>query len=170
MANRALSTSRRTLLGAAAALPILALPTPVRPERSRGASLAPNEAQWNERLARYRRLEARAKAAAETGWFRANDAYNRACATPGADHKAAFARVDRAEKLYWHRCTAPLQEAAEALVLTPAPDLEALHAKLAVIRAHQLHEEGSMERHCIEVLEDDVGRLQTGVTISGNEA
>jgi hypothetical protein len=106
------------------------------------------------------RLAARTKAAAETGWFRAaNDRFNRESATPGTDGPTAFARISRAEDLYWRRCTAPMQEAAEALVLTPAPDLEGLHDKLTVIRTHQLHEEGSMERDCIEVLEEDVGRF-----------
>ena len=33
-----------------------------------------------------------------------------------------------------------MQEAAAALVLTPAPDLAALRDKLAVIRTRQLHE------------------------------
>jgi hypothetical protein len=113
--------------------------------------------EWTARLARYRALAARTKTAAETGWFRAaNDRFNRESTTPGSD---GFARISRAEDLYWRRCTAPLAAAAEALVLTPAPDGEALRAKLAVIRVHQLHEEGSMERDCIEVLEEDVGRL-----------
>jgi hypothetical protein len=165
MAAPALSTSRRTLLGAAAAL----LPLPViasaakqsRPDSDAAldcrASLAMT---WSTRLARYRHLAARAKAAAETGWFRAaNDRYYRACEIPGTDRKAEFARVSRAEDLYWRRCTAPMQEAAIALVLTPPPDLEALREKLAVIRAHQLHKEGSMSRDCIEVLEEDVGQL-----------
>jgi hypothetical protein len=167
MADRALSTSRRTLLGAAAAIPIAALP--VIASAVKQSSLDPSAAldcraslamTWNTRLARYLRLEARAKAAAETGWFRAaNDRYYLACATPGANRKAEFARVSRAEDLYWRRCTAPMQEAAVALVLTPPPDLEALREKLAAIRAHQLHEEGSMSRDCIEVLEEDIGRL-----------
>jgi hypothetical protein len=117
---------------------------------------------WNERLARYRRLTAQAKAAAETGWFRAaNDRYTRESATPGADRKAAFARVSRAEDLYWCRCTAPMQDAAIALVLTPPPDLEALRDKLGAIRAHHLHEEGSMSSDCMEVLEEDVEQLAT---------
>jgi hypothetical protein len=116
---------------------------------------------WNERLTRYRHLAARAKAAAETGWFRAaNDRYYRACADPTADRKAAFARVGRAEDLYWRRCTDPMQKAAAALVLTPAPDLEALRHKLAVIRAHQLHELDCMSRDCFELLEEDVGQLR----------
>jgi hypothetical protein len=54
-----------------------------------------------------------------------------------------------------------MQEAAVALVLTPAPDLEALQNKLAVIRDHQLYEARSMERGCFEVLGDDVLRLHT---------
>ncbi|MEA3036646.1 MAG: hypothetical protein QOH04_2418 [Sphingomonadales bacterium] len=169
MAAPALSTTRRTLLGAAAGLlPAIALgeggsrPSLVRPEPVEGP-VYPSSADrtlWNNRLARYRRLAARAKAAAETGWFRAaNDRYYRACADPTADRKTAFARVNRAEDQFWRRCTAPLQQAAVALVLTPAPDLEALRVKLAVIRAHQLHEEGSMSRDCFEVLERDVDRL-----------
>jgi hypothetical protein len=115
--------------------------------------------EWTARLTRYRALAARTEAAAETGWFRAaNDRFNRESAAPGTDAPTAFARISRAEDLYWRRCTAPMQEAAEALVLTSAPDLEALRDKLAVIRAHQLHEEGSIERDCIEVLEDDLVR------------
>jgi hypothetical protein len=31
-------------------------------------------------------------------------------ADPGTDRKAAFARMTRAENLYWHCCTAPMQE------------------------------------------------------------
>jgi hypothetical protein len=34
-----------------------------------------------------------------------------------------------------------------------------LRHKLAAIRAHQLHEEGSMSRDCIEVLLEDARRL-----------
>jgi hypothetical protein len=158
MADRALSTSRRTLLGAAASLPLLALPAAARGQACTPVP-APDAEQWTPHLTRYRALAARTKTAAETGWFRAaNDTYNRACADRTADRQAAFARVDRAENLFWHRCTAPLAAAAEALVLTPTPDLEALRVKLAVIRVHQLHEEGSMRRDCIEVLEEDVHR------------
>lgn len=91
-------------------------------------------------------------------------------ADPTADHETAFARLDRAEDVFWRRCTQPLNEAAEVVVLTPVHDLEALRAKLAIIRAHQLHEEGSMERDCVEVLDEDVGRLQqtprSGIPVS----
>jgi hypothetical protein len=160
MADRALSTSRRALLGAAAALPFL-----------KGQSRVTVPCEWTTRLACYRGLADRAKAVAETGWFRAaNDTYARACADPAADRKAAFARVSRAEHLYWRRCTAPMQEAAEALVLTPATDLEALREKLAAIRTHQVHEEGSMARDCIEVLEKDVDmQLCRGETPGSSE-
>ena len=162
MADRALSTSRRALLGAAASLPLLPLSPSVRPERSRGAPLAADHALWKTNLARYRRLAARAEAAAETGWFRAaNDRYYRESADPSADRKAAFARVSRAEDLYWRRCTDPMQQAAATLALTPAPDLEALRTKLALIRTHELQELDCMTRNCFEVLQEDVGRLTT---------
>lgn len=93
MADRALSTSRRALLGAAASLPVLAISTPVRPEPVETKSTAgqrllfpSSRTLWNQRLARYRRLAARAEAAAETGWFRAaNDRYAREAADPAAD-------------------------------------------------------------------------------------
>src|SRR4051812_39105752 len=84
MAGHEPTTTRRRILGAAAALPVLALANPVRAEPVEARPLLsdpPDRAEWNERLARYRRLTARAKAAAETGWFRAaNDRYTRACA------------------------------------------------------------------------------------------
>jgi hypothetical protein len=116
-------------------------------------------ALWDRRLAHYRRLAAAAKAAAENGWFRAaNDRFYREKADPAADHKAAFARLDRAEDLYWHRCTEPMQEAAVALALTPAPHVEALRTKITVIRTHELHELECMPRDCFEVLEEDVAR------------
>lgn len=153
-------TTRRSVLHAVAALPALAMPTGVRAEPFEAPPPPADRAVWNARLARYRHLAARAKAAAETGWFRAaNDRFYRESADPAADRKAAFARMTRAENLYWHRCTAPLHEAAVALVLTVPPNIEALRDKLGAIRAHQLHEEGSMKRDCIEVLEGDLGIL-----------
>jgi hypothetical protein len=138
------------------------LPASVRPERVERRPLPPTKAEtlWNAHLARYRRLAARAEAAAETGWFRAaNDRYYRESADPSADRKAAFARVSRAEDLYWRRCTDPMQQAAATLALTPAPDLEALRTKLALIRTHDLQELDCMTRNCFEVLEEDAGAL-----------
>lgn len=52
-----------------------------------------------------------------------------------------------------------MQQAAAALALTPAPDLEALRTKIALIRTHELQELDCTTRNCFEVLEADVGRL-----------
>lgn len=67
--------------------------------------------------------------------------------------------IDRAEDAYWRRCTDPMQKAAVALALTPAPDIPAVRAKIAVMRAHELEELECMERHPLEVVEEDLGRL-----------
>lgn len=153
------SISRRRVLGAAAAIPLLPF-APVRAEPVEAPAYPPDRELWDRNLARYHRLAARAKKAEETGWFRAaNERFYRERADPGTDRKAAFARMTRAENLYWRRCTAPMQEAAIALVLTPPPDLEALREKLTVIRAYQLYELGSMEQDCLEVMKRDVERL-----------
>ncbi len=164
MADRALSTSRRALLGAAAAIPFLPLqPAGTGPIGGPPLPPSPALAEWNERLTRYRHLAARAKAAAETGWFRAaNDRYYRESADPAADHQAAFARLDRAEELYWRRCVEPLERAAVALVTAPPPNLEALANKLALIRSHRLLEAECLDRDCFEMLEEDVRQLATG--------
>jgi hypothetical protein len=132
--------------------------------------------RWNRRLARYRRLAARTKEAAETGFFReANDRYNREraevevrfgsweAAAANADgrtlRKAIFARVAAAEEAFWTRCTHPMQKAAALLALTPAPDLPALLAKIRVMQEQQLHELEIVGRPVLEVLAEDVGRL-----------
>jgi hypothetical protein len=160
MADRALSTSRRALLGAAAVIPLLPLAS-VRAEPVEVPRLPPSRQAWDRNLTRYRNLAARSKKAEETGWFRAaNERWYRESDDPGTDRKAAFARMTRAENLFWHRCSAPMQEAAVALVVTPAPDLCALRRKLAVIRAHQLHQEGSMEGYWVDLLEEDVSACE----------
>ena len=171
MAGDKPSISRRRVLGAAALLPMAALAAPTYAH-----STAADPALWERRLALYGRLVARATKAAESGWFRAaNDRYARECGEietrfGGKDaaaqseqaqvlRKTAFRRVDRAEDAYWRRCTAPMQEAAVALVLTPAPDLASLRAKIAVIRAHDLEELEVMPRPMLELLDEDVVRL-----------
>ena len=63
MAGREPSTTRRRVLGAAVALPVLALAPPaVRPEPVEGSPFSPEHRKactlWNRRLARYRRLDA----------------------------------------------------------------------------------------------------------------
>jgi hypothetical protein len=164
MADRALSTSRRALLGAAAAIPFLPLSASVQAEPVETPPFPSPavQAEWNERLARYQALAARAKAAAETGWFRAaNDRYYRESADPTADQEAAFTRLDRAEDLYWRRCTEPMEEAAVALVVAPAPSFAALRTKLAVIRVHQFEDSDRDTGTGLDVLEEDVERLTT---------
>lgn len=171
MAGDKPSISRRRVLGAAALLPVTALAAPTSANPT-----AADPALWAHRLAWYDRLVARATAAAETGWFRAaNDRYTRECGEIEARfggkeaaarseeacqlRKVAFRRMDRAEDTYWRRCTAPMQDAAVALVLTPAPDLQSIRAKIAVIRAHELEELECMTRHPLEVVSEDVARL-----------
>lgn len=158
-------TTRRRVLTAAASIPFLAL-TPVRAEPAEAPAFHPDRELWDRNLNRYNRLAAQAKKAEETGWFRAaNERFYSEMADPDTDRKAAFARMTRAENLFWHRCTAPMQEAAAQLVVTPAPDLEALRGKLTVIRSHQLYEPRSMERDWMEVLKQDLGRL---ISLSGS--
>jgi hypothetical protein len=165
MADRAFSTSRRAVLGAAAALPFLPLhPAGAQAPEARPSPPTQAEAEWNARLARYNHLAARARAAAETGWFRAaNDRYYREAADPTADHQAAFARLDRAEDLYWHRCVEPLETAAVALVLTPASGGIALNIKISIVRAHQLTEANFEDRECLGILQHDLMQLLCGL-------
>lgn len=157
MADRASSISRRRVLGAAAALPVATLLSP-----SALADPGPQRL-WDRRLARYRRCAAAAREAAEKGWFfAANRRFEREKAAARRDdaaRAAAWARLDAAEDAYWRRCTEPMQKAAVALALTPAPDLAALGEKIAVMRAEQLHELERMERGCFDVLAADVRRL-----------
>jgi hypothetical protein len=164
MAGNAPSISRRRVLGAAAVLPAFALSPPVRAEP---VEALPSSARrlWTARLTRYRRLAAEAQAIAETGWLRtANAHYESEAEALAADHppdadtrqSAAWDRLAEAEDRYWESCTAPLQNAAVALALTPAADLTAVREKIAVIRALRLQE---LEQDCLEVLEEDVARL-----------
>jgi hypothetical protein len=170
MAGREPSISRRRVLGAAAVLPVSALiPAPAL------AGLQ-SHALWERRLAHYYRAVARAEEAATTGWFRAaNDRHYRDVAEIEArfgDWKAAqrspegaalckaiWRRMDGAEDAYWKRCSGPLQRAAVALALTPAPDLEALRVKITVMRAQEQEPPDWLERHPFEVLAEDLGRL-----------
>lgn len=182
MAAEPHSSTRRRVLGAAAALPVLALagfPASAQatvPERGLSPSPNPAQALWNRRLARYRRLHARWKAEAETGAFRAaNDLYYREQAGLSARFgswekarrsrigkplcAAAFARVSAAEDAYYDRCTAPMHRAAIRLALTPAPDLQALLVKINLILEHQFETFDCAVEHPYEVLRDDVRRL-----------
>lgn len=172
MAGHVSSISRRRVLGAAAALPILAsIPAPV-------AGLAPPAERrlWNRRLARYRRLAAEAEEVATTGWFRAANArHERDAAVIAARFgswdlaresregaalcDAIWRRMGEAEDAYWERCTAPMQRAAAAVALTPVPDLDALRTKVAVMREQALDELELMSRQPLTVLLEDLRQL-----------
>lgn len=180
MAVQPLSTTRRALLGAAAALPIAALAGPPlsarAPDPIRGAQPSPAAEIWTRRLAHYRRLHARAKAEEETGAFRAaNDAYNEVFAEmtarfgtwPKARRSktakplctAAFARITAAEAAYCRQYTVPLEKAVLALVRTPAPDLHALRAKIEVMRDQEVDCLDGTPSDPLEVVWEDVRRL-----------
>jgi hypothetical protein len=178
MADCALITSRRALLGAAAALHVAAFSTSVRAEPVEALPFTDGRARtlFARRLARYRRLAARTRESAETGFFRAaNDCYNReraalearygsweaAAATPEgrAHRRAIFAPVAAAEEAFYQSCTRPTQQAAAALALTPAPDLPALLAKIRVMQELELDELDILGRPVLEVLAEDVARL-----------
>jgi hypothetical protein len=174
MATKPFSTTRRALLGAAASLPIAALPTAVIASAPKESS--PARTLWNRRLATYRRLAARTREAAETGFYRqANDLYEREQAAlalrfgswPAAREskegrplcRAAFERLDAAEEAFYDRCTAPMQRAAARLAVTPASDMEALLEKIRIMQERELDELDCMDRPLLEVLAEDVRRL-----------
>jgi hypothetical protein len=172
MADRVSSISRRRVLGAAAAFPILAsLAVPVA-----GLAAPPDRRLWNRRLARYLRLAAMAEEVATTGWFASANARHasvadaikarfgsweeaRRCPEGSALCDPAWDRIEEAEGAYWDRCTAPMQKAAVALALTAAPDLDGIRTKIGIILAHQLDELDSMCRHPLDVILEDIERL-----------
>jgi hypothetical protein len=134
--------------------------------------------RWDRRLARYHRLHILWKAEAETGGFRAaNDRYNSERAALSARFgswdkarrsrigkplcAAAFARIDAAEDAYYDRFTSPMQRTAIRLVLTPAPDLHGLLAKLDVIREVGLEDFETMPRPAFELVREDLERFAT---------
>jgi hypothetical protein len=178
MAAQELSSTRRRVLGAVAALPVIALaglPAPAVIASAAKQSTAAIQT-WNRRLARYRRLHARWKAEAESGAFRAaNDRYQRektaieACFGNWATAlkskvarplmKAAFERINAAENVYYHRYTAPMLRAMTRLIQTPAPDLPAMLAKIEIIREHEPDLFEDAPPHSFEMLRKDVERL-----------
>ena len=173
MAAKPFSTTRRTLLGAAAALPILTLPADLSAEASAKAEA---RALRDRRLADYRRLLAAKEAEETAGAFRAaSDLYDaertaiearfgswdaaRETTEGRALCRAAFAPMDAAEEAFYDDFTAPLQRAAVELASTPAPNLAALLGKIQVMRERGLEDEGGMTRLVLEVLTEDVERL-----------
>ena len=185
MAAEPHSSTRRRVLGAAAAIPVLVLaglPAPAviaTPDPIRGKQSIPAQVLWNRRLARYQRLHAHWKFEAEQGAFRAaNDRYMRErtelSARFGSWEKArrsrtgkplcaaAFARVSAAEDAYYDRCTAPMHRALARLIRTPAPDLPALLAKLEIIREHEPDFFDDAPFHSFAMLREDVRLLISG--------
>jgi hypothetical protein len=194
MAGREPSTTRRRVLGGAAALPVAAflpaaaLPAPALPAPALPAPAepSPDRAAWERRLGEYLRIAREAEEAAESGWFAAANARYRAeyeavaarfgsweaaAASPEGRRlrRAAFARVCEAEELYWDRCTEPMQKAAVALALTPAPDVAAVRDKARAMRLLQLHELDCMTRDCFEVIEEDLGWLAAVARLQGGD-
>lgn len=173
------STTRRTLLGAAATLPLAALPAlapPVIAGSEETKKSNPAATLWNRRLATYRRLAARWQTEGATGAYAAaNEKYNRAYNELSARFgswmeairspigeplcRAAFAPVKVAKDAYYNDFTGPMHRAAIRLALTPAPDLPALLEKIRVIKDQELDEAASMTRPAMEVLAEDVARL-----------
>jgi hypothetical protein len=123
-------------------------------------------------------LAERAREAAETGFLaEANARYAREreiladpfgdCGTaadsteaPGFP-EAAFARVSHAEEIFYNRCTAPMLRAAILVALTPAPHVPALIQKVRIMQGHHLQEVDAMPRPILEILCDDIRRLQS---------
>jgi hypothetical protein len=184
MAAQPLSTTRRALLGAAAALPIAALAGPTAApviatqDPIRGKQSSPAAEIWTRRLARYRLLHTRAKVEEETGAFRAaNEAYNQVFAEMTARFgswpkalrskagkplcTAAYARITAAETAYCRQYTVPLEKAALALMRTPAPDLHALRTKIEVMRDQEVDCLDGTPSDPLEVVWADVRRLTT---------
>jgi hypothetical protein len=67
--------------------------------------------------------------------------------------------ADRANERWAKECVEPLDQAAIALLLTPAPDLEAVKFKFAMIERHELHEWTMTPRDCAEVIRKDLVRI-----------
>lgn len=182
MAAQPLSTTRRALLGAAAALPIAALAGPPviarTPDLIRGTKQSSPAAEiWTRRLARYHRLLSRRDSETErnvldTAWRRHAQEVEAIQARFGSWDAAeateegrllcdaAFERREVAQDAYDRRCVLPTDRAALLLALTPPPDLEALLVKIRVMDRHRLDEVSSMEPPALEVLADDVERLK----------
>lgn len=169
MAGRVSSISRRRVLGAAAALPILAS----LPAAAATLAAPPDRRLWN------RRLTARAEEVATTGWFAAANArhasevealkarfgsWDEARTSPegAALCDAMWRRMDQAEDAYWNRCTEPMQKAAVALARTPAPDLGAFRTKLAIVRERALEDLDPMAGRLLGTVLDDLEKLTGG--------
>ena len=137
MAAREHRVSRRVLLGAACALPLIrhpeldsgSIPPPARPSSSWTLNQVQGDDRWRNALIRFRRAEEILKAAAHEPDEDLYDAIN------GTFHNAL-----------------------RRLLRTPAPDLPALSLKIDLAVDHEIAELTGGDR-CLAVLKQDARRL-----------
>jgi len=152
----ALAYTRRAVLGAAVAVPVVQaggcvpLPEPCGAGSSPGRVLAAphpleGEGQWGSTLRALRQAEA------------AVAAFERWAATPAW---RSFEEREALNDAYGERVSA-FDAAMLALLEAPAPDLEALAVKIALIAKHRVWELDGGEE-CLAWLEADARRLVTG--------
>ncbi len=79
-----------------------------------------------------------------------------------AAFNAAFAAISKAEQTFDREFATPLDQAAQLLVLTPAPDLAAITVKIGVIAAFELDNDSAMPREPIDIIKEDAARLAGG--------
>ena len=164
-------TSRRAILGGIAlAGAVAAAPSAAT------ASLSADRQVWNRRVAEWRKLNALMNAERKWGaCSRSNEDLKRLEYEMVAKHgtwQAAFAsEEDGARCAAFNKesdalCAAevanyvdPADRAAIALALTPAPDLDAMLLKIAVIEEHELDNMTWMTRDVMDVLREDAARF-----------
>jgi len=72
---------------------------------------------------------------------------------------AAYEAEQRVSDKWMDEYVYPTEAAAIALLLTPAPDIEALQFKMRVIEKEELHLSNATPRDCCQVLHEDVARV-----------
>lgn len=160
-------TTRRALLGAIAATPIVAA---VATSPATATTHTPDP-RWNRRVARYRRARALMEADYAFGDnAKANEAFNTARAEavravgegrldehPGFPE--AWEAMSRADEERFRRYIRPADLAAMLVVLTPAPNLEAALLKVEIIKEHELDNYSPMPRDPFGIVLEDMRRL-----------
>jgi hypothetical protein len=76
--------------------------------------------------------------------------------------ESLWARMSATEERRNRRFIARADRAAAVLMLTPAPDMEAIELKIEVIKEHELDNWKGMPREPIDVIAEDLRRLATG--------
>lgn len=160
--------SRRAALSAAAVAPIA---LSVQPSRAADAG------QWEVALQRFRMCEAMKDAdeyfgdLAEAG--RAHDEHKRqrvrrfgpegktqTMPEAMAAREEAWAAMTAAEDAHYKNFIVPIDKAAIALALTPAPNLDALLIKIDIIKRFELDNTKFMPRDPMEIVREDFARLE----------